>query len=125
MVAHACHLAANADAFLTMLVGFSGMSQAQRAEALRLRDAHEGLLRAIIAAGVEDGSFRGVDPATVGRAVLSMLSWMARWFRPDGGKSAEEVALDYYDLMVRGLLPEARGAGSVDIERHALGERQA
>lgn len=113
MLAHASYLAANADAFLTMLVGFSGMSPEPRAQALTLRDAHEGLLRAIIAAGVEDGSFRGVDPAIVGRAVLSMLSWMARWFRPDGGKSARDVALDYYDLIVRGLVadpgaPEAR-----------------
>lgn len=105
MIAHACYLAENSDAFLTMLVGFSGMSDAQRADALRLRDAHEGVLRAIIAAGVADGSFRGVEPAIVGRAVLSMLSWMARWFRADGEKSAQDVALDYYDLIVRGLRP--------------------
>jgi AcrR family transcriptional regulator len=105
MIAHACYLAENSDAFLTMLVGFSGMSDAQRADALRLRDAHEGVLRAIIASGVEDGSFRGVEPAIVGRAVLSMLSWMARWFRADGEKSAQDVALDYYDLIVRGLRP--------------------
>ena len=39
-----------------------------------------------------------------GRAVLSLLSWMTRWFRPTGRKSAEEIALDYYDLIVKGLV---------------------
>lgn len=105
MVAHATFLADNFDAFATMLVGFSGMADAHlKADALALRDAHEGLLRRIVTDGIADGSFRPVDPATTGRAVLSLLSWMARWFRPGGPKSAEEVAQDYYDLVVNGLV---------------------
>ncbi|MGE4373443.1 MAG: TetR/AcrR family transcriptional regulator [Xanthobacter sp.] len=105
MVAHARFLADNYDCFATMLVGFSGMHSQLKGDALLLRDAHEGLLRQIIADGVEDGSFRAVDKAATGRAVLSLLSWMVRWFRPGGGKSAEEVAAEYHDLLVRGLLP--------------------
>ncbi|MGQ3676498.1 TetR/AcrR family transcriptional regulator [Xanthobacter sp. TB0139] len=105
MVAHARFLADNYDCFATMLVGFSGMQSQLKGNALLLRDAHEGLLRQIIADGVEDGSFRAVDKAATGRAVLSLLSWMVRWFRPGGGKSAEDVAAEYHDLLVRGLLP--------------------
>ncbi len=108
MIGHARYLAENNDAFVTMLVGFSGMANtALKDDALRLRDAHEGLLRGILEQGVTDGSFRGVDVAMTGRAVLSLLSWMARWFRPGRGKSADEVAIEYYDLLVRGLLPGA------------------
>jgi AcrR family transcriptional regulator len=104
MIAHATFLAYNFDAFATMLVGFSGMADTHlKADALALRDAHEGLLRRIIMDGIADSSFRAVDPAMTGRAVLSLLSWMVRWFRPGGGKSAEDVALDYYDLIVKGL----------------------
>lgn len=40
------------------------------------------LLRRIITDGVADGSFRKVSAAMVGRAVLSLLSSMARWFKP-------------------------------------------
>ncbi|MFH3479646.1 TetR/AcrR family transcriptional regulator [Xanthobacter variabilis] len=106
MVAHARFLADNYDCFVTMLVGFSGMANSElKDDALALRDAHEGLLREIIADGVADGSFRAVGEAMTGRAVLSLLSWMVRWFRPGRGKSAEEVALEYHDLLVRGLLP--------------------
>lgn len=105
MVAHARFLADNYDCFVTMLVGFSGMANTGlKDDALALRDAHEGLLRRIIADGVADGSFREVGAAMTGRAVLSLLSWMVRWFKPGGGKSAEEVALEYHDLLVRGLV---------------------
>ncbi|MFS8038602.1 TetR/AcrR family transcriptional regulator [Xanthobacter sp. AM11] len=110
MVAHARFLAENYDSFVTMLVGFSGMANAElKDDALRLRDAHEGLLREILAAGIAEGAFRGMDAAMTGRAVLSLLSWMVRWFKPGGRKSAEEVAQDYYDLLLRGMLPGAGG----------------
>ncbi|MFG1418638.1 TetR/AcrR family transcriptional regulator [Xanthobacter sp. V0B-10] len=106
MIAHARFLADNYDCFVTMLVGFSGMANTElKDDALALRDAHEGLLRQILADGVADGSFRPVGEAMAGRAVLSLLSWMVRWFKPGRGKSAEDVASEYHDLLVRGLLP--------------------
>ncbi len=104
MVAHAQFLADNYDSFVTMLVSFSGMANTElKDDALKLRDAHERLLRGIIAAGIADGTFRTADPATVGRAVLSLLSWMVRWFKPGGSKTAEQVATEYCDLMLHGL----------------------
>ncbi|MEP9351366.1 TetR/AcrR family transcriptional regulator [Xanthobacter sp. KR7-225] len=106
MIGHARYLADNYDSFVTMLVGYSGMANAAlKDEALRLRDAHEGQLRAIIAQGVADGSFRAMDVAMTGRAVLSLLSWMARWYRPGGAMAAEDVADFYCDLIASGLLP--------------------
>lgn len=106
MVAHARFLADNYDCFVATLVGFSGMANAGlKDDALKLRDAHEGLLREILAAGIADGSFRGIDAAMAGRAVLSLLSWMVRWFKPGGPKTAQAVAEDYFDLVMRGLLP--------------------
>lgn len=116
MIAHACFLAENYDSFVTMLVGFSGMANVDlKDDAVELRDAHEGLLRAIIAEGIADGSFRSADPATVGRAVLSLLSWMVRWFKPGGVKTAEDVAGEYCDLLLRGLVSDsARASAQTD-----------
>ncbi len=108
MIAHAQYLSDNTDSFVTMLVGFSGMADAKlKQDAIRLRDAHEGLLRKIIADGVAIGAFQHADPAVVGRAVLSLLSWMTRWYRPGGTKSAQDVACEYYDLIAQGLRPRA------------------
>jgi AcrR family transcriptional regulator len=104
MTAHADFFERNYWAFCAMLVGFSGMRTRElRHEAVELRERYEHLLRRIIAEGVAHGDFRGVDPAATGRAVLSMLNWMARWFRPGGPRTAPEVAREYADLLFGGL----------------------
>jgi AcrR family transcriptional regulator len=104
MTAHAEYFERNYWEFRCMLVSFSGMSATiSRLDAVALRERYEQLLRGIIADGARQGTFRDVDPAATGRAVLSMLNWMARWFLPGGPMSAREVAQEYHDLLVRGL----------------------
>ncbi len=104
MAAHADFFERNYWAFRCMLVSFSGMSApTSRHDAVVLRESYEHLLRAIIADGVSQGHFRDVDPASAGRAVLSLLNWMARWFHPGGLKTAPEVAREYSDLLFHGL----------------------
>ncbi|BCH26382.1 TetR family transcriptional regulator [Mesorhizobium sp. L-8-10] len=100
MMSHARYFEAHHDGFVAMLIGFGGMDSMEfRKEALALRNEHEHLLRAILADGVEAGAFRTIDPVTASRAILSLLNWMARWFKPGGGKSAEQFALDYFELL--------------------------
>ena len=68
----------------------------------RRRD-FEHLLRQIIADGVASGEFHPVDPAIAGRLILSAINWMQRWFDPDKPLSAQEVALHYADIVLRGM----------------------
>lgn len=104
MSAHADYFERNYWAFRAMLISFSAMSAPlARAEAVILRERYERLLRGIIADGVARGDFRNVDPASAGRAVLSLLNWMARWYRPDGPNTAAAFALEYADLLLKGL----------------------
>ncbi|TKT69642.1 TetR/AcrR family transcriptional regulator [Aquamicrobium sp. LC103] len=100
MVGHARYFAGHRDGFVTMLVGFGGMKNTEfREDSLVLRRRYEQLLRDIVSEGVETGAFRQVDPVVTARAILSMLSWMVRWFQPSGGKTAEEIALEYVELL--------------------------
>ncbi|WP_459616646.1 TetR/AcrR family transcriptional regulator [Bordetella sp. 2513F-2] len=110
MLAHARYFAAHHDKFVTMLVGYSGMRLPEREDASRLRDAYEGLLRGLLAEGMAQGHFRKLDPAATGRAVLSMLNWMVRWYKPGQGASAEQVADDYFQLITQGVRPADAGA---------------
>lgn len=104
MTAHAKYFESRRDGFVVMLVGFSGMESREfRDEAMQLRDAHEKLLRQIIADGVASKDFRPVDVVTTGRAVLSLLNWMVRWFKPGGGSTAEELVIEYFNLFLHGL----------------------
>ena len=70
-----------------------------------MRDSYEKRLRELIAQGVADGAFRPLDVAATGRAVLSMLNWMVRWYKPGQGDSAETIAAGYFDLLVGGMRP--------------------
>lgn len=103
MTAHARYFEENRPFFVAMLQGLESLSPEGRAKTVALRDRHEGNLRAILRRGVEEGAFRPVDVALAGRAVLSLLNWMIRWFKPGGPKRAEEVAREYFDLIHRGL----------------------
>lgn len=103
MTAHAAYLERNYWSFVAMLVGFSGMSPSYRDDAARLRDAYERLLRRILEQGAREGVFRPGQVVTSGRAVLSLLNWMARWFKPGHGSTAEQIALDYFELLSAGL----------------------
>lgn len=104
MAAHADFFEEHYDGFLTMLVGYGGMENVVMiAEAQKLRDDHEQALRQIIADGVAQGAFRPVGIDTTSRAILSMLNWMVRWFKPGKGRRAASFAQDYCDLMLGGL----------------------
>ncbi|WP_094852632.1 TetR/AcrR family transcriptional regulator [Bordetella genomosp. 10] len=118
MLAHARHLEAHHAKFVAMLIGYSGMSPVYREDAARLRDDYEHLLRGLIADGVAQGVFRGIDPAGTGRAILSMLNWMARWYKPGQGQSAESVAEGYYDLLLGGLRQTPAAAGEAPPPAH-------
>ncbi len=78
-----------------------------RNSAIALRDRYEKLLRACIAQGVASGEFKPVDPAIAGRAVLSVVNGLARWFRPGGKLSVEQVIEQYLDILLGGLAEPA------------------
>ena len=78
-----------------------------RSAAIALRDRYEKLLRACIAQGVDSGEFKAVDPAIAGRAVLSVVNGLSRWFRPGGKLSVEQVIDQYLDILLGGLAEPA------------------
>ncbi|MDP9122303.1 MAG: TetR/AcrR family transcriptional regulator, partial [Acidobacteriota bacterium] len=68
------------------------------------RDAYEQILRELIEEGTAAGLLRPADPKVAALTVLGAINWTVRWFRPDGGKSAEEIGHEAAELLVRGLL---------------------
>ena len=103
MRAHARFFEENYWKFVVMLVGFGGVTPPRVDEVVQIRDEYEARLRRILSDGVADGSFKDVDVATTGRAALSMLNWMARWYKPDGTQRAAEIAEQYGELLLAGL----------------------
>jgi len=106
MQAQAVFFEKNYAAFVVMLHGFGGIERNHWTdEQLALRDRFEKLLRALLADGKAAGTFAIDDVAITARAVLSLMNWMVRWFRPEGEARAEDFALQYHSLIVSGLRP--------------------
>ena len=75
----------------------------QRERAIYWRDRYENMLRAIIREGMESGEFREGDVALTGRAVLSCLNWMYRWYSPTGTLRPRDIVDAYADILIGGI----------------------
>jgi AcrR family transcriptional regulator len=80
--------------------------QRRQKERMMWRDRYEGLLRTLIQQAIEAGEIRPLDVPLAGRLVLSSLNWMHRWYKPEMGKSAPQIAAEYFDMIFRGLEAE-------------------
>ncbi|GAA5666396.1 TetR/AcrR family transcriptional regulator (plasmid) [Nitratireductor rhodophyticola] len=104
MTAHADYFETHYHGFVTMLVGYGGMeNNGLLEEAQDLRDAYEELLRSIVLAGIANGRYRNTDSRAISRAILSMLNWMVRWFKPGHGRPASSFAMEYCEIILNGL----------------------
>lgn len=75
-------------------------------ERMMWRDRYEGLLRTLLSEAVETGEIRPVDVSHAGRLILSSLNWMHRWYKPEKGLTAMQIAETYFDMIFNGLKAE-------------------
>jgi TetR/AcrR family transcriptional regulator len=79
------------------------LPDALRAPVIRKRDRYERAVRALVSAGIMRGEFAPCDAALVTRAMLGAVNWTARWYRPGGAQSAEQIADSIAEYLVKGL----------------------
>jgi AcrR family transcriptional regulator len=60
-------------------------------------------MRALIEAGVEDGSIRACDTRMTAFALAGALNWMGHWYREDASLKPREIADKFIDVFNRGL----------------------
>jgi AcrR family transcriptional regulator len=60
-------------------------------------------MRALIEAGVTDGSIRDCDTRMTAFALAGALNWMGHWFRQDASLTPQEIADRFIDVFNRGL----------------------
>jgi AcrR family transcriptional regulator len=70
---------------------------------LTKRDRYEQGLRQLIATGIRSGEFLPTDPALAARAILGALNSTVLWFSPHGPLSADSVAENFANYLIRGL----------------------
>ena len=101
------------DALLACLVRFHAREREQaflayseirslddeaRAAHIERRDTQQRLMDEIVETGVRDGVFTTPHPVEASRAVVTMCTSVAQWYRPDGPLSPEELADRYLGI---------------------------
>jgi AcrR family transcriptional regulator len=88
----------------------------ERAKQFRSRRReYEGRVEAILAAGVEAGEFRDVNPRLTALAWLGMHNYTYLWRKNNGPFSSRDVAASFADIFIRGVANDvpARHEGRV------------
>jgi hypothetical protein len=77
------------------------------------RDRFDQGIRQIITEGIETGVFRQADPKLLTFAILGSINWIPYWFDPSGGATSVEIAEEFAEYLIAGLLnPKRLRAGS-------------
>ncbi|MGA9523357.1 MAG: TetR/AcrR family transcriptional regulator [Myxococcaceae bacterium] len=71
-----------------------------------------GFLEAAISEAVREGKMRPIDPTVGAFALLGMMLWIYKWYRPDGRLQDEEIADQMVDLFCLGALTPSGEAGN-------------
>jgi AcrR family transcriptional regulator len=83
----------------------------------------EAAITLIIQSGLKDGSFSIAAPPTMLMyALLGMLNWTHRWFKPTGKYASDEIGAIFADLVLGGLV---RGALPRELDVRPIGIRRA
>ena len=105
--AHAQIIADNPAGAAVFMREDRGLGESYLSKYLDKRDHFERLIRQIVQEGTDTGLFRETDIAITVQALLGMVNWMTRWYRPEGRLTAEQIAERFSDLFLFGLLAPA------------------
>lgn len=97
-------LAENVDLAAVLLFEHRALERRQHARHIPNRDKFESLWKDVITEGVNKKIFQCDDPPMAVRALLGQMNWTITWYSPDGGKSIDQIADDYSNLLLNGLL---------------------
>jgi AcrR family transcriptional regulator len=94
----------NLDLAAVLLFEHRALERRQHARHVPSRDKFEQLWRNVLAEGVEAGVFQCEDVPLTARALLGLMNWTITWYRSDGEKTIQQIADDYSNLLLNGLL---------------------
>lgn len=81
------------------------LSPESREKFKELKREIDATVRRVVEAGMRDGTIAGGDVQMMTFTLAGALNWIARWYRPDGPLTSEQVAEGCVGVLVNGLAP--------------------
>lgn len=97
-------LAENADLSSVLLFEHRSLDKKSHTRHVPQRDKFEALWRDVLNEGVRAKVFDMKDIGLTVRALMGVMNWTLTWYHPGGGKTIDQIADEYADLILNGLL---------------------
>lgn len=97
-------LSENADLTAVLLFEHRSLDKKTHTRHVPQRDKFEALWRDVLNEGVKTKVFELKDINLATRALMGVMNWTLTWYQPNGEKSIEQIADDYSDFMLKGML---------------------
>ncbi|HAX70397.1 MAG TPA: TetR/AcrR family transcriptional regulator [Anaerolineales bacterium] len=97
-------LADNVDLTAVLLFEHRSLDKKSHARHVPQRDTFEALWRDVLNEGVRTRVFDLKDTGLAVRALMGVMNWTLTWYHPEGGKSIEQIADEYSDFVLKGML---------------------
>lgn len=97
-------LADNADLTAVLLFEHRSLDKKSHARHVPQRDTFEALWRDVVNEGVRTKVFDLKDTGLAVRALMGVMNWTLTWYHPGGGKSIDQIADEYSDFVLKGML---------------------
>ena len=85
-------------------VGDEEVPEPSRTELRRMKSEIDLAFRRLVAQGVQEGSLSACDPKMTAFVIAGALSWIGRWYQPEGEYSAAQVAEQCIATLMHGVL---------------------
>lgn len=85
-------------------VGDEEVPEPSRTELRRMKSQIDLAFRRLVAQGVEDGALEPCDPKMTAFVIAGGLSWIGRWYRPDGDYLPDEIVEQCISTLLGGVL---------------------
>lgn len=79
------------------------LSPKNRSRIVADRDLVQAIFETAVAAAIKEGSARVPESRTPSRAIVTMCTALASWFRPHGRSTPEEIAEEYAEIALRAI----------------------
>lgn len=97
-------LAENTDLSAVLLFEHRSLEGKQRPRHIPNRDKFEALWRSVLADGVRSKKLVCENIPLTTRAMLGIMNWTITWYRPSGELTIDQIADQYSNLLLNGLL---------------------
>ena len=85
-------------------VGDEEVPEPSRTELRRLKSEVDHAFRRLVEQGVQEGVLAPCDPKMAAFVIAGGLSWIGRWYQPQGAYSADQIIEQCTQLLLQGVL---------------------